>query len=351
MGSKSSPSPPPAPDPVATAAAQGAANREAAISQASINMVNQYTPYGSLEYSQRGKAPDGTPQYSATQTLSPEQQQLLDLTNQASRTYGETANRQLDAVSGTLAQPLDFGSLGPAPVANEETRRAVSESLLARMSPQMDRDRAALETRLANQGIGIGSEAYNAAIDEMNRSATDARLAADAAAGGEMQRLFGLESTARDRAINEMSMQRSQPLNELAAMLSGSQVQNPQFVGVPQQSVGPADIMGATYGTYNAEMNAYNQQMQNSAANRQGLYGLLGSGAQAAAFAWSDRRLKRDIRRVGRMGNGLGLYTYRYAAGGPEQIGLMADEVRGVRPHAVITVAGFDAVDYAEAVR
>ncbi|MFN9114069.1 MAG: hypothetical protein ACK5XN_28720, partial [Bacteroidota bacterium] len=31
-------------------------------------------PFGRLEYTQRGTAPDGTPQYTATQTLSPQQQ-------------------------------------------------------------------------------------------------------------------------------------------------------------------------------------------------------------------------------------------------------------------------------------
>src|SRR5690606_21821689 len=105
MGKKSSPSPPAAPDPVKTAQAQAAANKEAAIATGQMNMVNQYTPYGSLEYSQRGTAPDGTPQYSATQTLSPEQQQMLDLTNQAGIQYGQTANTQLGAVSDRLSQP------------------------------------------------------------------------------------------------------------------------------------------------------------------------------------------------------------------------------------------------------
>ncbi len=74
---KSTPSPPAPPDPVKTAAAQATANKEAAVAQANINMVNQETPYGNLEYFQRGTASDGTPQYTARQTLSPKQQQML----------------------------------------------------------------------------------------------------------------------------------------------------------------------------------------------------------------------------------------------------------------------------------
>lgn len=347
----SAPSPPPAPDPAKTAAAQAAANKEAAISQAQINMINQQTPFGSLEYTQRGTAPDGTPQYTATQTLSPEQQQMLDLTNQAGIKFGQTANQQLGAVSERLAQPLDFSSLGPAPEVNEETRQATAQAMFDRLNPQFDRDRQALETRLANQGItDVNSQAYQDAVDELARARNDARLAVQSQAGNEMARLFGLESTARNQGINEMVQQRQIPLNELAAMLSGTQVQSPSFVNVPQTQINPADIMGATYASNNAAQQNYAQQMANERANRQGLYSLLGTGAQAA-FYFSDRRLKRDIRRIGKLANGLAVYAFRYIWGDQETVGLMADEVKKVRPHAVVTIAGFDAVNYAEAVR
>ena len=53
-GGGSAPAPPAAPDPVATANAQGAANKAAAISQGELAMVNQATPYGSIEYTPRG---------------------------------------------------------------------------------------------------------------------------------------------------------------------------------------------------------------------------------------------------------------------------------------------------------
>jgi hypothetical protein len=46
----SAPSPPPAPDPYKTAQYQAELNRDAAISQQGLNMVNQVTPYGTLQY-------------------------------------------------------------------------------------------------------------------------------------------------------------------------------------------------------------------------------------------------------------------------------------------------------------
>jgi len=74
---KRAPSAPPAPDPAATARAQATANRETAVTQFGLNAVNQYTPYGNLEYAQAGTWADGTPRFTATQTLSPAEQEAL----------------------------------------------------------------------------------------------------------------------------------------------------------------------------------------------------------------------------------------------------------------------------------
>lgn len=65
----------------------------------------------------------------------------------------------------------------------------------------------------------------------------------------------------------------------------------------------------------------------------------------------SDRRLKTGIEPVGRMDNGLTVYRYRYKAGGPVHIGVMADEVEKIRPDAYIkggAGGGFDAVNYSK---
>ncbi len=348
MGKKA-PSPPAAPDPVATAQAQGAANREAAIAQQEMNMVNQRTPYGSVDYQFIGNSAAGTPRYQATQRLAPEQQQILDLNNQASIRYGETANDQLTAVQGRLSAPLDFSTLGPAPTLNEETRQNVARSITERNQPNFDRRYDQLQTRLANQGFtDPSSQGYREATDEYYRGLNDFDLAADTAALGQASQLYGLEANQRDRAINEMVQERSVPLNELAAMLSGSQVQSPTYVGTPQSSIAPAPVADSIYGSYNAQMNAYNQQLANANANRQGLYSLLGAGAQAGALAFSDRRLKTNILRVGTLPSGLGLYSWNYIWGGAKWLGVMADEVRAWKPSAVKRIGAYDAVNYAE---
>jgi hypothetical protein len=76
----------------------------------------------------------------------------------------------------------------------------------------------------------------------------------------------------------------------------------------------------------------------------------LGTALQAAAL-FSDRRLKVNVRRVGTRDDGLGVYDYRYAWGGPVHRGVMADEVARVRPDALGPIAaGYRTVNY-EALR
>lgn len=353
MGKKSTPSPPAAPDPYVTATAQAAADKETAITQTQINQVDQVGPYGNLTYSQRGTSPEGTPQYTATTTLSPDGQRQLDLANKAGITYGETANNQLNQISQLLSEPLDFGSLGAAPVADEATRQSVRDSTLARLQPTIDRDRAAMESSLASQGINLGSEAYEDATRQFDNRLNDMYLATDATAGNEMSRVYGLESSARDRAINEMIQQRQLPLNETLALLSGTQVQSPQFVQTPQTSLPQSPIAESVYASYNGQLNNYNSRVGSANANTAGLFGLAGAGVgalgQSGAFSFSDRRLKKGIVRIGELANGLNLYIYRYIWGGALQIGVMADEVRKVNPQAVISIGGYDAVNYSEA--
>lgn len=77
-----------------------------------------------------------------------------------------------------------------------------------------------------------------------------------------------------------------------------------------------------------------------------GLTDVLGLGLQAASL-FSDRRLKREIRRIGTRPDGLGVYEYRYRWGGPVRCGVMADEVAVIAPHALAApVNGFARVNY-----
>ena len=77
--------------------------------------------------------------------------------------------------------------------------------------------------------------------------------------------------------------------------------------------------------------------------------GLLNLGGQfipSIGKMFSDQRLKRNIRKLGSRPDGLGVYEFDYVWGGGKNIGLMAQEVINVYPHAVSMVDGYFAVNY-----
>lgn len=84
--------------------------------------------------------------------------------------------------------------------------------------------------------------------------------------------------------------------------------------------------------------------------------GGLGSSATTAGlgalfsslFAASDRRIKKDITRVGTTDGGLPVYTFRYKSGGPMQMGVMAQDLEENLPSAVVEVDGVKMVDYGQ---
>ena len=90
-------------------------------------------------------------------------------------------------------------------------------------------------------------------------------------------------NTAQQQALAQALTQRQLPLNEISALMSGSQIQNPQFAAYQGQNIAPPPIANATaqQGAYN--QNLYNQQVGTYNTNVAGLYNLGGAGVRAAA--------------------------------------------------------------------
>lgn len=139
----------------------------------------------------------------------------------------------------------------------------------------------------------------------------------------------------RGQQLGELYAARNQPINEISALMSGAQVQSPQFQNTPQTGVAGVDYTGLVNQKYQAEL-----------ANQQAMMGGI-FGIGSALIGMSDRRAKRDIRRIGRLPNGLPWYSFRYLGDDTPQEGVMSDDVRAVMPEAVIVGAdGLDRVDY-----
>lgn len=258
---------PATPDYVGAAQTTAAGNLEAARAAAAANRVNQYTPYGSLVYTHTGTGDDG---WAATQTLSPAEQQKLIQTNALETGLLNTAQSGLGYVNQTFGAG---GKLNEATLAQPGiSGQTVQDAVMSRLQPQIEQNRESLRTRLANQGLMEGSEAYRAATQDQSQKEND--LYTQAALQG-----INTGLTARQQGIQEQYTAQDRPLNIVNALRTGNQVQTPQFTNVPQQqTTAGADILGAVSQQYNAESNNVN------AANAQ-QGNLLGSvGSIAAAY-------------------------------------------------------------------
>jgi hypothetical protein len=419
LGLGPAPSAPAAPDYRGAAVETAAGNLEAARAAAAANRVNQFTPYGSLVYSQQGTfdprayeqayqsyqkalsqggglpegysltdpnpmqprlavmpktgfqfaygpngeqievplsasqlkapraedfltAPANPDQgWTARQILSPEQQQLLDIQNRLSQRTGGLAETGIGYLENTLAKPFDTSKL---PSTGFNPSQTYQEAYMQRLAPQIQQGREQLQQRLANQGIDIGSTAYDRAMMQQSQRENDLLL-------GATTQGFGVGQQARTQGLQEAAYLRNEPLNMLNALRSGAQVQGPQFVNSAAQATtaGP-DILGAAQMGYNAQMGDFNAKQAAQANLNQGLFSLGGS-----AMMMSDIRLKENIKPVGVMANGLTLYSFEYVdevkshplAGDGIHVGVMAQEVEQVFPYAVKTLDdGYKVVDY-----
>jgi len=365
-------------------------------------------------------------------TLSPEMQALFDQQQKLQTGLFGAQDQALGRVNDMMGRGFDMSGIPQAGTALDvnglpssgtafggprgdlavydptQSTNTATEAIMARVNPQLDRQEAALRTQLANQGISQGSQAWNNAMDELNRTKNDAFTQAglqgiglgmqqqgqtfgqgvtnrQLSSGEQAQQFsqqnylrqlaaalqgqqFGQQQGLRGQAMQEQAYLRNLPMNELNALRSGNQVQQPQFGGFSQQATtaGP-DMLGAAQGQYNAALGANNAQNASSSSMMGGLMGLGQMGMMGSAMGLfgggglagigavpaglmagipSDRRLKTNIKPVGKADNGLTIYTYNYVWGGPAQLGFMADEVQKVAPDAVGELDGYLTVDY-----
>lgn len=335
----SSPSPPPAPDPVATAGAQTSENISTALANASLSHVNQTDGQGNtINYSTNGSTPytdplNGhvyqIPQYTETTAMSPANQKIYNTNQATQQNIADIGKTQSANIGHILDTPIDTSSNAINGYLNKNWQTGFNDT--------WGQKQKALTQSLADQGINLNDPAYATAQRNFDQSQQEA-------ADTYNNDMYG-------NAQQAMLTARNQPINEVTALMSGSQVQQPNFTSVPQQTIPTTDYAGIVNSGYQNQLAAYNAQQANSAATTGGLFGL-GSSLLMGGLMRSDRRLKEGIRKVGRLDNGLIVYAYRLKGSPVEQIGLMADEVQKIHPSAVVEAPdGFLRVDYAKAVR
>lgn len=265
---KSTPSAPATPDYKGAAEQTAQGNLEAARAAAAANRVNTYTPYGNITYSQPdANNPD---KWNASVELDPSQKKLLDQQNQTSLNLAGLQNSAYDRVQGALNQPY-AQSYDPTKATN-----TAYESLMARMNPQYDRQQSQLDSQLANQGITMGSEAWKNAQTQFGQTRNDAQTQAALNA-------INLGMQQQQQRYAQESTNRNNPLNELNAIRTGSQVTNPSQINTPQQGqTQGANYLGAAQAQGQADQNIYNSQVGSANAANSVLGGIAGQGGAAA---------------------------------------------------------------------
>jgi hypothetical protein len=201
-----------------------------------------------------------------TMELTPEAQAALDQQLALNRKYGEVANLGFDRVRSIFENPeLDVGALPRRAI---DVGQTAQEALLARLNPQLQSQEEATRQRLANTGIGLGSDAFSREMAIQGQQANDLRL--QAALQG-----INLDQANRAAALQEQAYLQDRPLNLINALRAGNQVQAPQFQQFAQQATtsGP-DMMKAAQLGYGAEMDAYNADQAAGSGMLGGLFGM-----------------------------------------------------------------------------
>lgn len=317
-------SPPPAPDYIGAAKAQGAANVDTAQVEGRLNNPNVINPYGTQTVSYGGfdqagydKAlgdyqnfhptydpvtgrqtntapPQPTREQFAissntptiTQTLSPEQQKIYDQQTGNQQSLGLLAKQGIGAAQGIIGSKLDYSGVPAAPGDYSALRQQVYDAMMARPNQDIAVNRDNTNSNLIAAGIRPGSTAYDNAMNLVNRQQTDAQQQAIINAGNQTQQAYGMDLQSRQQGLAEQLAQRQVPLNEISALMSGSQTSNPfQVPGYAQNAnVQPAPTYNAALqqGQYGTDV--YNAQQARNSANTSGLIGLGGTGIMAGAM-------------------------------------------------------------------
>lgn len=230
-------------------------------------------------------------------------------------------------------------------------REELAGEASADVAQVFDGARGQLARNLARTGVNPAS---GAAATAMSRMATDEALAKvtgmnKARTGA---RIEGIQMT--DRATNSlagypsMSMQATGAGAQYAA--SGINLANVTQAGLNSGATSAAQVAGQlganATGMFGQQANYKNAQ-DRLALEDGGVMGMIGTLGGAAITKFSDRRLKRNVREIGRDPRGFGWYEFDYVWGGERQVGVMADEVARVIPGAVGESGGYATVNYA----
>jgi hypothetical protein len=212
---------------------------------------------------------------------------------------------------------------------------------------------------LGNSFSGMGSAGRSNSRGQFAQAVLSQNLADNAG-----KQLMGVRNDARNQYLNEAQslfnpamniQQQLQGINTNKANLQTQMGQN-----LANTRIGAASNI-AQVQQQNAQMQQQNAQMQQQkemndaqmaaqrkAQSKSGVGSAIGGGL-ALASAFSDSRLKENIKPIGKLPNGVPIYSYKIKGTDLPQIGVIAQEAQLYRPNAVhLDPSGYLKVNYQE---
>lgn len=236
--SKSTPATPATPDPVAVANAQTGTNIGTSVAQSTLNNVNRVGPAGSTTFTE-GQPGTGqgytdpttgqwVPQTTETTSLSPLGNQLLGGQQTLANEY-----LPMLADAGSNVQPLNINGGANAGIVNQGPQafdptvtNAVYNEQSSFLDPQWGEQQKQLQDQLSQQGIPVGSDAYNNAMTQFNNSKTQAYQAASSNAVSQGSQIagqnFGLALQGQNQGVNLQQEQQANPITLLGLLTAGA---------------------------------------------------------------------------------------------------------------------------------
>jgi hypothetical protein len=289
--------------------------------------------------------------------MNPYTQSVADTTYQALRQQqqqemaGQTANAirsgafggdRAGLVAANLARQQQLGTAqAMAPIYQQGYGQALSTA-----TGMAQANRAALQN-LSSQLQGIGQQGFGQQMG----------AAQQMAALGQQQFGQGLGAAGQLGALGQQQYgMGAGTAQQLAALGSGAQqsaLQGAQAqlgAGTLEQQTQQADLT-ARYQQFLQERGYDFQVAQflaNIAMGTGALSGQTTTTTQPMPF-FSDRRVKDDVKEIGKTHDGLPIYSYKYKGDDQTQIGLMAQDVEKKHPDAVYDMGGVKGVDYKQA--
>lgn len=260
-----------------------------------------------------------------TGTYGSESDILNYLNNYDTKNYDSTLSNmtnQAYAMSQNLGNMGNYNfSVNGSDEARQRAENATWQAYTSRLQPQFAQQADNLETRLQNQGITVGSNAYNRAMNNLQQTQNDSYNQAAYQSVLSGQNAFSNSLNDSMSAANFGNTAQQNYINQIMSLLQGS------YSGYDKAM----DIYGIQNG-----IDRRSQAASEANANEQMQAGLNAAMAAAQIGAmFSDVRLKENIVPVGQLYNGLTVYCFNFRGSSVPQLGLLAQEVAEVRPEAV----------------